>query len=512
MLKMKDYEKIRRAVLSDNISQREVARIYGHGRDTIRKALANPNPTGYQRRVEADSPVLDPVKALIDSWLKDEEDRKVKRKQRSNAKVIWKRLKDEHGFTGSIYPIRRYLRKRKHLSLKNTFFPLKFSPGEEAQIDWGQADVRLCNDTIVTVHLFCMRLSYSRASYVRAYLSEKLECFMDGHVQAFNFFGGSAHCNTYDNLKTAITFTGRKNKRRLNERFIHLRSHYLFESRFCNVESGNEKGRVENLVKLVQRDFLAGVPAFNDLEDLNKHLEKCCIADLDRKAPQSSQTRKELFEEEKGELVALRHGDFEACILHSTFASKLSLVQVDNNFYSIPVRQAFQPITAKAFADRIEIICNGKTIAVHKRSWDKNAYIFDYMHYIPLLEIKPGGLNSGHPFKGNPWGAEFERFHKELIFRYQDDGSKQFVDILLLFTKYPEPQVKSAVKKCMQRRAFSFDAVLGILEYEPPIQSETVSIIDLPELHTETTGIVSAKVFDNVFLEEADDDTQCSIG
>ncbi len=513
MLKMEDYEKIRFAVLREGLSQREVARTYRHGRDTIRKALANPEPTGYQRKHEADSPILDPVKPIIDLWLEDEERRNVKRKQRSNAKVIWKRLRDEHGFTGSIYPIRRYLRKRKHLSLKSTFFPLKFSPGEEAQIDWGQADVRLFGDTVFTVHLFCMRLSYSRASYVRAYFSEKLECFLDGHVRAFNFFGGSAHCNTYDNLKTAITFTGRKGKRKLNERFVHLRSHYLFDSRFCNVESGNEKGRVENLVKLAQKNFLAGVPPFNDLEDLNKHLEQCCIEDLDRKAPQSSQTRRELFEEEKKELLPLRHGDFEACILHSTFASKLSLVQIDNNFYSIPVRQAFQPIMTKTFADRVEIICNCKTIAVHKRSWSKNDYVLDYMHYIPLLKIKPGGLKSGYPFKGNPWGTEFERFHKELVFRYKEDGSKQFVDILLLFTKHPESQVKEAVEQCLRKRAFSFDSVLGVLKYEPPTQPKTCNIAAFPKLHTETSGIIDAKEFDEVFLGKEDiDEAQYHIG
>ena len=254
------------------------------------------------------------------------------------------------------------------------------------------------------------------------------------------------------------------------------------------------------------------MPSFKDLDDLNNHLERCCIDDLYRKAPQSSKTRKELFEEEKQELLPLLHGDFEACILHSTFASKLSLVQIDNNFYSIPVRQAFQPITAKAFADKIEIICKGKIIAVHKRCWSKNAYILDYMHYIPLLEIKPGGLKSGFPFKGNPWGDEFERFHKELIFRYQDDGSKQFVDILMLFTKYHETQVKAAVKECMKRRLFSFDAVLGVLDYEPPVKNESVNIANYPELHTETTGIVDAKVFDTVFLQEDSDENQCSIG
>lgn len=301
MLKVADYEKIRKAVLRDGMSQREVSRTFGHGRDTVKKALEYSSPPGYRRQKEPESPILEPVKHIIDAWVEEERERGVRRKQRSSAKKIWQRLRNDYDFKGSVYPIRRYLRKKKRSAGQEAFFPLQFGPGEEGQIDWGEADVWLAG-TLVTVHLFCMRLCYSRATYVRAYFSEKLECFLDGHVRAFRFFGGSARTNAYDNLKTAVTFVGPSQERRLNDLFIALRSHYLFDSRFCNVASGHEKGRVENLVKLAQRDFLAGAPSFRDLDELNAYLEECCVKDLERKAPQSETTRKELFAEEQSEI------------------------------------------------------------------------------------------------------------------------------------------------------------------------------------------------------------------
>ena len=501
MLKVEDYEKIRKAVIRDGMSQREAARKFGHGRETIKKILEYSQPPGYRRSKAPECPVLDPFKHIIDAYLEDERKRGVKRKQRSCAKKIWERLCEEHGFKGSVYPIRRYLRRKKRMDGGEAFFPLVFEPGEEGQVDWGAADVWLLG-TRVTVHLFCMRICYSRATFVRAYLCEKLECFIEGHVRAFRFFGGSARTNAYDNLKTAVTWVGSSRDRRLNELFIALRSHYLFDSRFCNVDSGHEKGRVENLVKQSQGDFLAGAPSFRDLEELNAYLEECCIKDLDRKAPQSDKTRRELFEEEKARLLPLPERDFEACVRASTFVSKQALVQHDTNFYSAPVTKAHHQASLKIFADRIEIVCDGQKVAEHARSWERHHFSLEYTHYIPLLEIKPGGLKNARPFKGEPWGEDLDRMHIELKYRYGEAGVRQFIDILLLFSEYSVEQVKAAVGKCVNMRAFSEDAVRSVLNYQPPVCSGVLDLSGNPILQVETDGIRSAIEYDAIFLSD----------
>lgn len=499
MLTVKDYEIIRKAVLVDGISQREAARKFGHSRETVKKALSHAEPTGYCRQTPVTRPVLDGYTAIIDGWLAEEQAHRVPRKQRSNAKIIWERLRREYDFTGSVYPVRRYL-KQCHRTAK-TFFPLNFEPGEEGQVDWGEAAVELAGK-MDKVHFYAHRLCYSRATYVRAYPSEKLECFLDGHVHAFRFFGGSPRRNAYDNLKAAVTSIGLRGARNLNERFLGLRSHYLFDSRFCNVESGHEKGRVENLVKLVQRDFLAGAPAFADLNTINDYLEGCCRKDLARLAPHSEKTRGELLAEEQTRLIPLHNGDFAACITRSTLANKDATLSHLDNYYSVPVRYAHHPILLKAYAERIELWHKDTCVASHTRSWKRHHYILDYRHYIPLLERKPGGLQNGRPFMEEPWGKDLQRFRIELEYRYETEGTRKFIAILLLFMEYPEAQVKAAVDECIQRRAFSDEAVRSVLEYTPPVRCKTICLEGHPVFAVETDGIRKCEEYDAAFLKQ----------
>ena len=262
MLDVADYERIRRRVRIEGKTQRQAADELGHSRNTISKALTHSSPPGYRRKNPPPRPALDPFLALIDAWV--EADRSQPRKQRHTGTRIYERLRDEYGFTGSVSAVRRYLAQRKQTQ-GEVFFPLQFDAGQEGQVDWGQAWC-LINGVERKVFLFCLRLCYSHVSYVRAYFQESQECFLDGHVHAFAFFGGVPRQLAYDNLKSAVITVGPGQDRRLNPHFVALRSHYLFETRFCNVASGNEKGHVENLVKHSQRTFMTPLPTVASLD------------------------------------------------------------------------------------------------------------------------------------------------------------------------------------------------------------------------------------------------------
>ncbi|MBU2490638.1 MAG: IS21 family transposase, partial [Proteobacteria bacterium] len=345
--------------------------------------------------------------------------------------------------------------------------PLQFGPGEEVLVDWGEAWF-IHNGCMRKVHMFCMRLCHSRASFVHAYRRENMESFLDGHVRAFLYFGGVPRQCAYDNLRCAVISVGRGRERILNRRFIELRSHYLFESRFCNVRSGHEKGHVENLVKHAQRSFMTPLPECSSLDELNACLEEQCRADLERLAPRSDKTRGELLGEERVCFLPLPAREFEACQRASTFASKQALVRFDTNDYSVPVRWAHHPVQVKGFVDRVELWAENGLVARHARSHDREQYILSPYHYIPLLERKPGGLLHGRPFKGEPWGEDFQRMRRELEYRYEGEGTKKFIRILLLFAKYPAEEVRRAVRVCAKRRAFSDEAVLSVLRFSPP--------------------------------------------
>jgi transposase len=500
MLTLTDYQKIRFEVENQKRSQRDVAKAFHHGRDTIRKILADPDTQPRYRRKAPTPTSLDPFHHVLDAWIDDEITRGVPRKQRSNALKLHQRLQEEHGYPGSVYPIRRYLRKRaRRLNPNQVFFTLDFKPAEEAQVDWGVADVTLA-DSVVEVHLFCLRLAYSRAAFVRAYPCEQMECFLDGHVRAFRYFEGVPKRCAYDNLRSAVVQIGPGRHRTLNDHFRRLAAHYALDTRFCNPDSGNEKGRVENLVKLAQRDFLAGAPRFRDLDDLNAHLERCCREDLGRLAPNSRKTRGELLAEERPLLMELARGDGPAYTGMSTFAGKDSLVQFERNFYSVPVKDAFDNVQVRGFADRVEIWKTDTMVAVHPRSWDEGDFELDYRHFIPLLAAKPGGLENARAFMGEPWGEDFTHFRHELRYRNPSGGDRDFVDLLLLFTVHPEADVKRAVAECVRLRAWSVAAVKSTIGYREPPRAAAMDLSKWPGLSVETDGIRPASEYDAVLL------------
>jgi len=498
MLDVADYERIRRVVQLEGKTQRQAAEELGHSRKTIAKALAHSSPPGYRRPKTPPRPALDPFLSIIDAWV--EADQQQPRKQRHTGTRIYERLRDEYGFTGSVSSVRRYLAQRQQTQ-GEVFFPLHFDAGEEGQVDWGEAWCRI-NGVEQKVFLFCLRLCYSSVSYVRAYFQESQECFLDGHVHTFAFLGGVPRRLAYDNLKSAVITVGQGQDRRLNPHFVALRSHYLFETRFCNVASGNEKGHVENLVKHSQRTFMTPLPCVASLEGLNAHLEGQCRQELDKKAPRQEETRGGLLEEERTRFLELPPTEFTACRQQSTFASKQSMVRFDTNDYSLPVRWAHHPVQVKGFVDRVEIWTQQQCVAIHPRSYGRHQYILDPFHYIPLLEKKPGGIHHGRPFKGEPWGADFARMRRELEYRYEGEGTRKYIQILLLFTRYPVEAVRQAVSRCVKRRAFSDEAVQSILDYQPPSLSTTRDLSDRPAFQVESTGIRPASEYDGLLQEE----------
>ncbi|MDP9380421.1 MAG: IS21 family transposase, partial [Chloroflexota bacterium] len=265
MLTVEQIEQIRRAYYCEHKSVRAIAREQGHGRRVIREAKPRP--------------VMGPVAAIINGWL--EQDRSAPRKQRHTAKRVFDRLVAEHGFAGSERQVREYVRAWKKANEGYTaFVPLSYSPGSEAQCDWGEALVRVAGVGQIA-QLFCMRLAYSLKPFVCAFPTARQECFLAGHVAAFEAFGGVPRRITYDNLTTAVARVLSGRARVEQEAFIAFRGHYLFESHFClpGREGAHEKPLVESLVGYARRNFLVPIPDVPSWEALNSLLSERCAAE-----------------------------------------------------------------------------------------------------------------------------------------------------------------------------------------------------------------------------------------
>ena len=308
MLTVDHYELIRRKHFKEGMSQRAIARELHHSRKTVAKAIAHPIPPGYQLTQQRARPVIEPVRHLIDAWLEQDQ----RRKQRHTAQRIYERLRDDYQFKGHPSTVRTYVASVKPQG-REVYMPLAFEPGEEAQVDWHDGWL-IENGLEIKAQFFCMKLCYSKASFVWPYRRATLEAFLDGHVRAFAYFGGVANRLAYDNLGSAVIRVGPGRARRLNERFKQLRSWYLFDTRFCNVGRGNEKPDVENLAKRSQRTYLVPEQETGDLSELGPRMLADCQRDLDQPAPKPhhGKMRRELFEQEKSYLRPLPDQPFEA--------------------------------------------------------------------------------------------------------------------------------------------------------------------------------------------------------
>jgi transposase len=502
MLTVNHFEIIRRKVLLDGHSQRDVARELGHSRKTVAKAMEHHSPPGYRMDKARKCPLMDRFGPLIEQWM--ESDKTAPPKQRHSAQRMFERLRDEHGFIGTDGTVRRFVARLKAQQPREAFMPLLFEAGEEAQVDWGEAKV-IENGTQRAVQLFCMRLSHGKASFVYPYERATMEAFLDGHVRAFAFFGGVPRRLAYDNLKSAVTHVGRGRERQLNERFMQLRSFYLFDTRFCNIESGNEKGDVENLVKRSQRTYLTPVPEVTSIAgDLARKLEADCRRDLLKVDDRQTLSRGELLENERAAFVPLPSAPFPACREEATHVSKQLLVRFDGNDYSVPTEQAYRPCVVRGFVDRVQIQVNHKEVALHPRRYGQGEFVLEPLHYLKLLERKPGSLDNARPFKQAEWGEELSSMRKELEYRQPGGpGTKQFIEILQLALAHPMEALKRAVGACVNRRAYSVAAVINVLRNEPRRPVLRLDLSGRDELCGVGDGIRPLSIYDQLATREA---------
>ena len=262
---------IRRWHFREGMPIREVSRRTGLSRNTVRKYLASGvvEPR-YPKRKSPSK--LDDYELTLTSWLFRESRRH--RKQRKTLKQLHSDLM-QLGYTGSYDRVAAFARawrqeqqEAKRTAAKNTFVPLAFAPGEAFQFDWSE-DYAVINGVNTKLQVAHFRLSYSRAFFLRAYLTQSHEMLFDAHYHAFRAFGGVSERGIYDNMKTAVDKVGRGKQRTVNKRFQAMVSHYLFEAEFCNPAAGWEKGQVEKQVRDMRHRIWQDAPAFASLAELN---------------------------------------------------------------------------------------------------------------------------------------------------------------------------------------------------------------------------------------------------
>lgn len=456
---MDDYEAIRRAYFLEGQSIREISRDQHHGRTLVRKAIAQAEPQGYRLTQSREAPVLALYKLKIEELLK--ESKELPRKQRYTAHKIFE-LIQKTGYSGSEGSVHHYICQwKKAQSHAAAFLPLEFEAGQDAQVDWGEAQVEI-GGVRMTVQVFVMRLNYSKARFVMAFPFQKQEAFFEGHIQGNHFFGGVARRITYDNLKTAVFRVLEGHNRQEQTAFKTFRSYYLFESRYCTPAQGHEKGGVENDVGYVQRNFFSPIPHAASFADLNEQLRQMCLDNLQRKVRGQDELVAELCRSERGALLALPATDYPACTLHVVKVNPYSLVVFETNRYSVPTTYVGKQLVLRAFSFRVELLSLDKVVATHLRCFGREQDILIPQHYLDLLEQRPGAFEHALPMRrwSKQWPPEYDQLLAELRQRLPEGrGIREFVAVLKLHQEYPAEQVEKAVRQALAMGAAHLDGV-----------------------------------------------------
>jgi transposase len=467
MKKVELYQKVRRAVMIDGMSRRSAAAYFGINRKTVDKMLVFPAPPQHGRSGRSFSGKLSGLTEIIDQILSD--DRSVHAKQRHTGTRIFERLRDEHGFTGGITIVRDYVANAR-LRSREVFIPLSHKPGH-AQVDFGEADGIIAGK-LTRFHYFCMDLPHSDAPFVKAYPAEVAEAFCEGHVAAFAFFGGMPLSILYDNTRLAVAQILGDGKRERSRMFSTLQSHYLFEDKFGRPGKGNDKGNVEGLVGYARRHFMVPMPVADSFDAMNTRFLDQCVDRRQAVLRGHTQSIGERMQADLAAFMALPAVAFDPCHMVTGRASSMSLVRYRTNDYSVPTAYAHQEVVIKGYVDRVEVICGGECIAVHPRSYEREDFIPDPLHYLALLEQKPRALDQAAPLDGWILAEPMHRIRRLMEARSGKEGRREFIQVLRLCERFEQSLVEWAVARALDMGAISFDAVkmiaLARLEHRPP--------------------------------------------
>ena len=485
MKTVEDYEEIRKAFFVEGLSIRAIHRKLHVDRETIRKAIVQPVPQPYQLGQERRAPVLGPYKKRIQELL-DESDQ-LPRKQRYTARTIYHLIREE-GYQGCEGSVHNYIsRQRKDRRRKDAYLPLEFDAGQDAQVDWGEAWVRMAGKEI-KVQFFSMRLNYSKARFVMAFPFQKQEAFFEGHIQGFHFFGGVMRYITYDNLKTAVYRVLEGKKRQEQQAFKEFRSYYLFESRYCTPGQGHEKGGVENDVGYAQRNFFSPIPDVDSYEELNTFLRQACLQDAKRRTRGQKELVIDLWKAEQAFFLPLPTTDYRACTTKVVKPNTYLQVDYDTNRYSVPYEYRDKQLVLRAFPFRIELLYLDEIVASHLRCFEREQDILDPLHYLPLLQQRPGAFEHAKPMRR--WRKQWPECYEQLLAELRQSkpggqGVREFLEILKLHQAYPQKQIEQAVKQALNCGAAHLDGVQlclrQLLTPKPTIRSLNLDV--RPELN-----------------------------
>jgi transposase len=491
---------IRRLYEVEKLSKSAIARRLSIHRWTVRRALKGVDKPPWDKRGRR------PGKSKLDSYKNYLQDRIKIYPELPGAKLL-KEIK-EQGYTGSNTILLEYLKTIRPERMPRVFLRLETQPGEFAQVDWMNVGSITIGNAKRKLSCFVMVLSYSRMIYLEFTLSQRLEDFLQAHLNAFDFFGGVPDKINYDNLKTVVVSRVGK-EIRFQSRFMELAGVYLFDPILCGVRMPHEKGKVENSIKFIRTAFLAG-REIRSFFELQREAVEWRDTEANLRLHGTTHERPiDRFETEKKHLHPLPSPMFEAYLPISVYANRQALIHFDANRYSVPYRYARQFLNLKANQHELEIYHDdGRLLARHERCYEKYRVIENPTHYEGLLAERKKAKASKRVEWFLALAPECEAYLKGLV------GTELHVPTHLekihdLALHYGKAEVMSALLHALSYKAFGADYIQRIIHQQRAARNlaepQPISLTKKPEWAKLTVEQTDLSLYDELFEQGKND-------
>ena len=441
--------RIRRLHVRDKLSEREIARMTGLSRTTVSKWLHAPATELPKYRREPRPNKLSAFEATLKQALTA--DARRPKQERRTARALHTEIKAAGyagGYSGVTDFVRAWREGEGQAANVTAFVPLTFELGEAFQFDWSEEGL-VVGGIYYRMQVSHLKLCASRAFWLVAYPSQGHEMLFDAHTRSFAALGGVARRGIYDNMRTAVDKVHKGKGRTVNARFAVMCAHYLYDPDFCNVASGWEKGRVEKNVQDSRRRIWieAARHRFSSFVELNAWLSDRCRALWNEiRHPEHHQfSVAEMLELERPHLMPMPE-PFDGYVEKPARVSSTCLVSVARNRYSVPCELAGQMVSTRLYPGSVVVVADDAVVARHERLSDAGGTRYDWQHYIPLIQRKPGALRNGAPFADLP--EALQRLRRGLL--RQAGGDRVMAQVLAIVPTAGLEAVIVAVELAME--------------------------------------------------------------